>query len=287
MLEQVDPDLASGRSAGVASRSTWGWYDVRVCCGVLVTVRATSHAFWPDLKRLLPPRTSRLLGEGTRLAYSVAWAGDLREGTHQLYRDDECILRTPDTGTLLSVLQSDAEWQVAMRAEGYTFAHAGAVAVSDSAIVLPGASGAGKSTLVTKLLARGCQYYSDEYAVLDQVGRLHAFPCALKLKVGPRGIRSVDPQVLGASCGQKPRPVRMLAFPTYVPGQHVCIEDLSPSQGALYLLQHIPSARLRPATALKAAATTASAATCLRILHGDSDAAAESLLARLTSRGCP
>jgi hypothetical protein len=53
--------------------------------------------------------------------------------------------------------------------------HAGAVATSSSALILPGASGQGKSTLVTALAQGGLFYLSDELAVVDR-SSLKALP---------------------------------------------------------------------------------------------------------------
>ena len=61
--------------------------------------------------------------------------------------------------------------------------HAGAVAIDGRALLLPGSTQTGKTLLVTALLERGATYLSDEFALLDEHGRVHApvngcSPCA-------------------------------------------------------------------------------------------------------------
>ena len=64
---------------------------------------------------------------------------------------------------------------VANYAPDRVFVHAGVVAWRGRALVLPGTSFAGKTTLVAELVRAGAIYYSDEYAVLDEQGRVHPY----------------------------------------------------------------------------------------------------------------
>ncbi len=76
--------------------------------------------------------------------------------------------------------------------------HAGVIAWNGRVALLPGASQAGKTTLVTELLKRGTVYYSDEYALLDTEGRVHAYPRALMLRESG-GWQTSNPS-LGVEC---------------------------------------------------------------------------------------
>ena len=62
------------------------------------------------------------------------------------------------------------------------FLHAGAVAWNGLGIVIPGGTMSGKTSLVRELLQAGALYYSDEYAVLDDLGRLHPYPQPLGVR---------------------------------------------------------------------------------------------------------
>ena len=50
--------------------------------------------------------------------------------------------------------------------------HAGVVAFAGRAVVIPGPSHSGKSTLVQALVEAGATYLSDEFALLDEAGRV-------------------------------------------------------------------------------------------------------------------
>ncbi len=79
-------------------------------------------------------------------------------------------------------LESRLHHYVAASTEVAVFVHAGVVAWRGRAIVIPGSSHSGKSTLVAALVSRGASYYSDEYAVIDLQGQVHAFPRQLRLR---------------------------------------------------------------------------------------------------------
>ena len=88
---------------------------------------------------------------------------------------------------LLDFLEGDIQIFVAEFATPHLFIHAGVVAWNGSAILIPGRSFAGKSTLVTSLVKAGATYYSDEYAVLDEEGRVIPYPRRVSLRSGPHG----------------------------------------------------------------------------------------------------
>ena len=58
--------------------------------------------------------------------------------------------------------------------------HAAAVAACDRVILFSGASDSGKSSMATKMLLEGFDYLSDEFALLDNSGRVHPFPRPLQ-----------------------------------------------------------------------------------------------------------
>ena len=69
---------------------------------------------------------------------------------------------------------------VAFRAPDQIFLHAGAVAYLGRMIVLPAAALTGKSTLVAALVRAGATYYSDQFAVVDEQGRVHPYATPLR-----------------------------------------------------------------------------------------------------------
>ncbi|GAC1528163.1 MAG: hypothetical protein NVS2B16_35960 [Chloroflexota bacterium] len=262
----------------------YGWTvcTSRDVYGIRLMVRATSTALWDDVQAALPPGHTIYAGTSRNLTYSIIWGAESdHAGDHRLYRDATCVYRTRDPHALLHALQSEASWQVAVHATQGMFIHAGAVTYGGRAILLPGTSGAGKSTLVSKLLALGATYYSDEYGVIDPQGRLRPFPCLVTLKDRPNGARRLRPDEFGGATGHAPAAVALVAFPTYVPGTTLHVERLARSQAALYLLEHMPAARLNPRHAMRAAGHAASGALCVGMRYGESTGEAESLIALL------
>ena len=100
---------------------------------------------------------------------------------------------------------SDLELWIAEFARKRVFVHAGCVAVDGQAIVLPGRSMSGKSSLTAALVHAGADYYSDEYAVLDNQGLVRPYP--RKPAIRPyQGVPAgrVDVEELGGRVGRGP-----------------------------------------------------------------------------------
>lgn len=101
---------------------------------------------------------------------------------YQVSREGEALAVSDTLETALQALQKSAEEFVAERSKDYAFVHAGAVAWNGQAILIPGRSFSGKSTLVMELVRAGATYLSDEYAVLDGRGFVHAFARTPRLR---------------------------------------------------------------------------------------------------------
>ena len=56
---------------------------------------------------------------------------------------------------------------------------------------MPGLSFSGNMTLVRAVVEAGAVYYSDEHAMLDEVGRVHPYARPLPFRP-PRGVRSTS-----------------------------------------------------------------------------------------------
>ena len=139
---------------------------------MVVRLCATDRAILPALVERLPPgwRPARA-GPSTRV-YAVTGR---RRGLLTVEADGAPIARTRRLETALDAFESDLHHHVAEWAPRLVFVHAGVVGWRGIAILLPGRSMSGKTTLVRALLDAGAAYYSDEYAVLDERGRVHPF----------------------------------------------------------------------------------------------------------------
>lgn len=260
-------------------RMTWESHGVRI------EVRANSPRFWDDVLASLPPGTRARSAAEPDLEYVIHWAdGGGPAAVHTLDVGAERAIRTGDAPTLMWALQNDIEWRLAAAARTGGFVHAGAVAVNGAGVVLPGVSGSGKSTLVSQLLRLGAVYYSDEYAVIDGAGLLHPFPCLLKIKTGQPDSWRVVPEAFGATTGEIPVPVALVAFPTYVPDAPLETESLTSGQTALQLLQNMPAARDNPAQTLPIAATLAGKTYGIMLRYGDGAEAAKQIVHLVRSR---
>ncbi len=103
-----------------------------------------------------------------------------------------------DAQTAARALESRAHLYVAACTEQAVFVHAGVVGWGGRAIVIPGPSLTGKSTLVAALVAAGATYYSDEYAIVDHNGHIHAFPRPLRLRPDILQALKLSPGLLAA-----------------------------------------------------------------------------------------
>ena len=87
-----------------------------------------------------------------------------------------CIHDAPGREYALTMLESQIQGHIALDATEFVFIHAGVVADGGRAIVIPGLSFSGKTTLVRALVEAGAVYYSDEFAALDENGRVLPTP---------------------------------------------------------------------------------------------------------------
>jgi hypothetical protein len=153
-------------------------------------------------------------------------------------------------GEALGALESDLDLWIAEYARGRVFVHAGVVGWHGRAIVIPGRSFSGKSTLVAALLRAGATYYSDEYAVLDELGRVHPYPRPLSIRDAAGSTGRHPAEAFGAPVGVEPLPLGLLAVTSYRVGARWAPVRLSPGQAVLELLANTVSARREPAVAL-------------------------------------
>ena len=178
------------------------------------------------------------------------------------------------------VVIGELELWVAEHAVDLVFVHAGVVAQNGRALLLPGRSFSGKSALTAALLEAGAAYGSDEYAVLDAFGRVHAYPRTLSIR-DEFSRRRVSAAEYGATVISTPLPVAAIAALTYQPDAVYDAHEITPATAVLRLLDNTVCAMSRPDDALTAAVAAARDATAIEGPRGDAAAAAEQLLALL------
>src|SRR5579863_9854456 len=129
---------------------------------------------------------------------------------------------------------------VVHRMKSFRAVHAGALCIDGKALLLPGSSHAGKSSLVAELLRQGASHYSDEYALIDDQGLVHAYPRPLLLRNG-RPLQSlVLPEELSARFADRPAPVGWIFALDYVSGGRWEIQETSQGEAVMLLLRNTP-----------------------------------------------
>ena len=106
---------------------------------------------------------------------AVTLPGTAERTEYRITRDGAEAFGAATEEDVFRWLCQDIDTTVAQRSQQMLFMHAGVVAWRGMAIVFPGRSYTGKSTLVAELVLRGAMYYSDEFAVLDDTGKVHPY----------------------------------------------------------------------------------------------------------------
>jgi hypothetical protein len=215
-----------------------------------------------DVDDALAPRFTALLPHG--------W----QDGT----ADEDARSWSVSTAFDLVGVLNDAELHVAEQVAGFIAIHAGAVAFDDRAILIPGRSLSGKSTLTEALVRRGGTYYSDEFALLDDAGRVHPYARPLTMRATQsEPARSIEPQTLQA-VGERPVPVALVAYVHYRPDASWDVVDVSPGEGTLALIDNAVAAQTRSDEVLRHCAAAARQAKFVRGVRGEAPDAVDEVL---------
>ncbi len=201
-------------------------------------------------------------------------------GELHLYKDGARISSGKSERGFFSYLNSQLRLEVAEYAKGIIFIHAGVVGWNGQAIILPGKSFSGKSTLTAELVRNGAEYYSDEYAVIEQNGHVSPFPRHLSLRYfGATRERDVPPEELGGRIGDRPIPVGMVLFTKFQKGGEWQPEYLGAGSGIMEMLPNTLTLHRDPAFALKLLDLIARRAIMVKSPRGDVKKFAQFLLA--------
>lgn len=242
--------------------------------GVPVELRASDPELFGALRTVIPPGASITEADDAATVYSIVE----NDGSYLLLADSSRVAERAQLIDILALLESVLHFQIAVTARTRLFVHAGVVGWHGGAIVLPGRTHAGKSSLVAALVRAGATYYSDEYAVFDDDGFVHAFPRALGMRDETGRTRRVDPRAIGA-VGDAPLPVTRVVATRHVTGGTWYAAPMSPGETVLALLDNTLAARSRSADAVRILAAVARRAPGFRGERGDATAAVEHILA--------
>jgi hypothetical protein len=167
------------------------------------------------------------------------------------------------------------DWQIRLTIAEFAvdrvFLHAGVVAWKGKAIIIPAKSFGGKTTLVKELTKMGAEYYSDEYAVLDEEGFVHPFPKMLSVRGGSDKYLQTDLPVeaLGGRPGTERLPVALVLITEYEKGARWEPQILSDGFGVMEMVSHTIPIRYNPKFALKVLNNTANRAIIVKTKRGE------------------
>jgi hypothetical protein len=162
--------------------------------------------------------------------------------------------------------------------------HAGAVVWGGKAILLPGSTHSGKSSLVAELLRNGAAYLSDEYALIDAQGMVHAYPRPI-LARDRDGFQSARlPGECGAQIADAPVRVGWVLTLAYDPEASWAVDEVSQSVALISLLRNTPHAMADSPEMLPAFERAVAGAVCFMGRRGDAPAAAAAILELIAGR---
>lgn len=253
-----------------------------VAFGVRMGLRVTVPELLPELVGRFPPGWKFSTTPRVHWMYSLSSVSSRRKpGTviHQLYTGKYFLTRGSDFSRILAAFGTDLQVELALRSPWRMFIHAGVVGWKGRAIVVPGEAGSGKSTLIRALVRAGATYYSDEFAVLDQKGRVHPYPLPLRMKKkGSPGSIPIPLEELDGRPGTEAIPVGLLLSTRFDPKGAGRLVRLTQGKASLELMAHAVQARIRPTRVMEAAGRAMKGAIRLKGRRGEADEMVDTLL---------
>ena len=208
------------------------------------------------------------------------------ERSYRLLVGEEPVAEAPELQPVLIRLTTDLMVHVANYAPDRVFMHAGVIGWQDRALLLPGTSFAGKTTLVAELVRAGATYYSDEYAVLDEHGRVHPYPRELQMRQpGGREQTPMSVKQLQGYAGTASLPVSHVVFANFVEGSQWEPQPVSAGLAVLEMLRHSIPVQRTPARVMATLAKMMESATALASERGEAPETARALLLAMSEGG--
>ncbi len=162
------------------------------------------------------------------------------ESCSQLFVDDTLIASADQPQSLLRKALDVLDTTLIQRMQNLHAVHAGAVLIGDRALLVAGGSHSGKSSLVAELLRRGAACFSDEYALIDAAGLVHAYPRILLLRNGGNDQTPVLPESCNARVASEPARVGWVFSLQYEAAAGWDVAPVHQSMALLSLLQNTP-----------------------------------------------
>ena len=203
-------------------------------------------------------------------------------GRYWIYADDEMKCQPALRADLLDAFDTHLRAAFAEFSRKKLFVHGGVVGWKGEAIIFPGKSLAGKTTLIAELVKAGATYFSDEYAVLDDKGRVQPVAKPLPLRETRASRQRETPvEALGGVAARKPLPVGLVIMTKYRDGARWKPKTLAPGAGALEMMANTIAARRWPVLAISVIGAIVDKAPVIRSDRGDARQLVGKILAAL------
>ena len=173
-------------------------------------------------------------------------------GTLHLVQNGERIASGRSRKKFLKLFDSVIRVSIAECAPTRAFLHAGVVGWKGKAIILPADSFKGKSTLVLELVRNGAEYYSDDFAIIDEEGLVYPFARPISLRTPEYRPYELTVADLGGNYGTEPIPAGLVLFTEYVPDREFSPTMISPGRGVLEMIPFAITLRRCPELSMKA-----------------------------------
>jgi hypothetical protein len=251
--------------------------------GRRIGVRSNDPEILGRLHQYLPPGWKPSSAPIVERLYSLVAGGPSSRPNvrrfNLLYGDITRLARSTDIDQVLETFASDLRFFVAAAARRRLFVQAGVVGWRGRAILIPGQSMSDRTSLVVEMVRAGATYYSDDYAVLDEQGRVYPFPGTFSIRDDSLS-RQTEYRVeaCGGRRGAKPLPVGLVLLSKYQSGARWRPRTISAGQGVLELLAHTISARQQPEKALSVLRHALANASIIKGVHGEAQEVAGSIL---------
>jgi hypothetical protein len=249
--------------------------------GVRLRVTADTPEVLEQVPALLPPDAQTCPPSPADVSIAVLGQAG---GGYDFLIDGSPVTKGIDRDFALTLLEAQLRIHVGLRAQNRIFVHAGVVAHEGRAIVIPGRSFAGKTTLVLSLVRAGARYYSDEFAVLDEQGRVHPYAKPVSVRDQDEVQSDHDIERFGGVAGDEPLEVGAIVFTQYLPGTDWTPTELSPGRGALSMFENTLAALQRSEEAMRTIKLAVEGAVLLEGDRGEAGEIAQPLLDRIASR---
>jgi hypothetical protein len=244
--------------------------------GCIIDIVSEGHEARDFLGRYVFPLMPRE-EPGPATAHITLRVIESREGIH-LFSNDVALGSSREPKELATKLINAIDVTVIQTMKDLYAIHAGAVLIDGHGLLLPGRTHAGKSSLVAELLRRGARYFSDEYALIDSAGRVHAYPRPLLIRNGGPRQSPVLPEECNSSVVDAPAPVRWILSLAFERGASWSVKEIPQSTALFGLLQNTPHALENAPGMVPSFERAVADAVCLAGRRGEAAEAAERIL---------